>query len=161
MPDRLMVGAIHAPPHDGGAAWVTWPRSLRHSRQCLQWRSSCPGLEPRTPCERWRGALGPLGNVSGITGESWAAATVRSATASPFRQRFYQRPQCLTSGAGRMTNTKEWTDRDLQILHSLYSSGLGSVEIAERLGRTEEEITGGLSIARQRVGAPPEPSRSR
>lgn len=54
-----------------------------------------------------------------------------------------------------MTNTKEWTDRDLQILHSLYSSGLGSVEIAERLGRTEEEITGGLSIARQRVGAPP------
>jgi hypothetical protein len=56
-----------------------------------------------------------------------------------------------------MTEGAEWTDTDLALIQSLDAAGAPIGEIAERLGRSAEEVERHIAVVRLRVGAVPEP----
>lgn len=52
---------------------------------------------------------------------------------------------------------KEWTDAELQQVHSLYAQAWSVSQVARRLGRDEQSVRDRVSIAKNRKGVVPLP----
>ncbi|WP_380878851.1 hypothetical protein ACFB49_18960 [Sphingomonas sp. DBB INV C78] len=55
------------------------------------------------------------------------------------------------------SDRNDWTDTDLDLLHSMDAAGLPVDQMARRLGRCEEAVCDHLAIVRARTGAVPFP----